>query len=679
MFRRRLRTGYPSISFDLALIALAFLASLPVVAQAQTPAKKIQLAETFDLLPSEFQMILAVPDLSTLSDRAAVINDQLDLQITGLTDLLNEFKRATGMDRGVNGNSSLFLVVQNVESLLPPPPADKKNPNPKAPEARFIAMIPVADYADFVANFGGSADDLVASLKLPNGQPAFSKVYKSYAIISSKKKLVEDYKPGLTRRALSQIIGEHGMQVLTQSDISVILKPQGLTENGYQQLVNLLKPAPKPQDENQPKPQAMQQTDEDASNSKLFANLYNTALLRVVKDSSNIVLGFGSNDKSMSVNVAMSFEPGSTMAGRLSGDAGPTTLIDRLPRRDYLYAFDSNFNNVDLGKMIEDLTTQLKEAGTWYAPLVEKAAPLFDQVQEIDHVFYAPQGTIGLGTRVMNSVMLLKVKDAQSFVSQFQQFLTNANGKSHPMGQLPKGETPETDSRPRVMVLSQFAANALADDRAQIAQFQLQYTMPMQVLAQMNDVARRMMVLGLNNQEGYIAAVNNDTVLLTTVTDAQLVKDTLTLLNQSVSTGLGKTQAIAAANENGVDTPSGQLHVNILSGMKATHMLVQLLLGEQNTDPVFPNQLMPLSVSYRTFSGALQARLHLPMQTIAYLRGDAMAVLAPLLPKPPVNPDDPNAQQPNERPNEPGMDPGMMDPGMGGMPRNPRRPQIPGR
>jgi hypothetical protein len=92
---------------------------------------------------------------------------------------------------------------------------------------------------------------------------------------------------------------------------------------------------------------------------------------------------------------------------------------------------------------------------------------------------------------------------------------------------------------------------------------------------------------------------------------------------------------------------------------------------------------MPLSVSYRTMSSSLLARVQMPMETVAYLRGDALLVLAPLLPKPPVDPNDPNAaQQPQQRPNgEPGMDPGMdpgMEPGMQpGLPGGLRRSRIP--
>jgi hypothetical protein len=275
----------------------------------------------------------------------------------------------------------------------------------------------------------------------------------------------------------------------------------------------------------------------------------------------------------------------------------------------------------------------------------------------------------------MNTAMLLKVNDAQRFVGDFQKFLTNANGKSHPMGLMLKGETAETDSRPRVTVLSTFAANALSDDRAQIAQYQLQYTMPMQVLARMNDVSRRMLVLGLNNQEGYIASVDNTTVILTTVTDAAMVKEILTILNAAEGVGIAKGTMLANAIANNLAGSTGQLHMNMLSGMRATYMLMELLLGKQEVDPVFPSDLMPLSVSYKTLNAGLLAKVQLPLETVGYMRGDAQLILAPLFPAPVENEE--GQAQPM---NNPGQNPGMMGgPEEGGFGGPPRRMGAPNR
>lgn len=682
MSRRWLSTRTLTHLAGLLLILAVMLPCQQVLAQNQDTGNKPQLVESFDLLPGEFEMLLAVPDMNTLSDRASMINDALNLQITGLTDLVGEFKRAMGMDRGVNGNGSLFLVVQNVMSILPPPPSDGKGEPAPGPKPEFIAMIPVSDYAEFAANFGGSADDLIATLKLPNGQTAFSRVHRGYALISASSKMLESYAPGMTRAALTSLIGDSGTQALMQSDACVILNPKNISDQGYQQLVDIFKMSPPPPGNNPQGPTA--QPDPQANNGKLMAGLYNAAMLRMVKDAKTIVLGFGSNAQGMNINLSMQFKPGSDMANRLTGQAGTTPLLSRLPRRDYLYGLSANLKQVGIKQIVDDMNAQMETEGAWYVPLIKQATPMLQQIQEVGHVFYAPQGAIGLGTRVMNAAFIFKVADAQSFVSSFEQFLTNANAKSHPMGKMLKGETADTDSRPRVTVLSTFAPNALADDRAKINQFQLQYTMPMQVLAQMNDLSRRMMVLGLNNQEGYIAAVNADTVVLTTVTDAQLIKDILATLNTAEANGLGKTDLLVKAQENGVASASGQMHVNILSGMRATHMLIELLMGKQNTDPVFPTQLAPFSLSFATFNAAMLTRLHLPLETIAYMRGDAQTVLEPLFPKP-VDPNDPNAtgqpgQQRNNDPDMMGGPDGMMEgPGGPGGFNNPRRPNIPGR
>lgn len=668
MFRRWLSTRSLIRTTALLLVGAWISIPSPTLAQNANTGRPQQLIETYDLLPAEFELIIAVPDLSTLSDRAAMINDALDLKITGLTDLLSEFKRAMGMDRGVNGKGSMFLVVQNLESLLPPPPVEKNKPAVEPIAPVFAALIPVSDYAEFTANFGGSADNQIATLKLPNGQTAFSKVNRGYAIISANKKVVEDYNPGMTRANLSQLIGESGTKVLIQSDISLILKPGNLSDRAYQQLVDLLKPAPSV-------PNATDSKSNVPGNSQIMADLYNAAMLRMLKDSSTLVLGLGNTVDAMNVNVAMQFKPGSDMANRLTGTAGTAQIMDRLPRRSYLYSFDINTQQVGLRQILDDTAAQLMVKGTWYTPLINQAAPLLEQIQEASQVFFAPHTAIGLGSHVMNTVMILKVKDSQSFVSSFEQLLTSINNKQYPLGLMLKGETAETDTRPRVTVTSQFAANALADDRAQIAQYQFNYVLPMTVMARMSDVSQRMMMLNLNNQEGYIAIVDPTTVVLTTAIDAQIMKDTLTQLMSAEANGLGKIPQISHANENGVDAASGQLHADVLATMRTTQKLIEMLKGKQDSDPVFPDTLMPLSLSFKTFNGALQARIRLPLETLAYLRGDAQTVLAPLMPKSEVDPNDPNATA--QRQPAPGMEnEEMMQ--RGGMPGEPGGPNMPG-
>ncbi|MBL4702255.1 hypothetical protein JYU15_01525 [bacterium AH-315-I18] len=650
-----------AVTFAITLIAIVLSPTVSVFAQPQVTDNQVQLVETFDLLPSQYQMILAVPDLRTLSDRAAQINDKLKLQITGLTDLLNEFKRAMGMDRGVDSKGSMFLVVENLESLLPPDPSDKEER--PAPAPRFVALIPVSDYAEFAANFGGSADDLVATLTLPSSQRAYSKIHNGYAIISSSKKRVEDYTPGLTRRALAQLVSDSGTQVLVRSDISLILKPQGMPDYAYEHLVNIVKTSLSPEDQEE----VPVNTDTDQkTNGQVIADVCHNALLRAVKDSDHIVIGFSSTDQGMNINMAMTFKPSSSMTRIFTGAADPTTVLDRLPNRDYLYSFATRLDQIQSRKLIDNLTAELNASSVWYGPLFNDASPLLEQIQEVGHVFYAPQGPIGLSTRVMNIVVILKVPDAQSFVSSFEQFLTQANGKSYPMGPMLKDETAETDSRPHVSVTSLFAANALSDDRAKIAQYQLQYNMPIRVQAKMNNLSRRMMMLGLNNQEGYITAVDQNTVVLTTATDAQIIKDTLTLLNKTDAGGLSQIPSLIKANALGLKNASGQFHGNVVNTLQGAYKLIELLMGKQDLDPVFPADLMPMSISYKTLKNTITARIHLPLDTITYLRDDAMTILEPLFPKPVINPNgfENTPSQKRRQEQRPGADMGMPDEGM---------------
>ena len=178
--------------------------------------------------------------------------------------------------------------------------------------------------------------------------------------------------------------------------------------------------------------------------------------------------------------------------------------------------------------------------------------------------------------------------------------------------------------------------------------------------------------------------MDNTTVLLTTVTDAQLVKEMLTILNAPQGAGIAKGAMLAKAMESNLSNTTGQVHVNMLSGMRATHMLIELLLGKQDMDPVFPSDLLPLSLSYKTTNGGLQAKAHLPLETIGYMRGDAQLILAPLFPKPVEGEPGQQPQQMDNRRQDQGMmDPGMMDgPGgreEGGFGNNPRRPRMPTR
>ncbi len=659
-------------------LTLAITLVMPSYAQDQTEPDAFELAEIFDLVPANFQLLFAVPNLGRLNDRAAMTNDQLDLQISGLTDLFNEFKRSVGMNKGISSEGSFLLAVENVESLLPPPPkkaSDRHTDDqpPKAPKPRFVFLVTVTDYAEFVSNFGGDSDDAVTQLVLPDGQTGFCKLFRGYAVMGADKDQVEQYEPGIDREKLSDLVGPGGTHALMQNDLSLVLHTEGVSKDIIKRLVAGLKWAG--DDEN-----SEQDFDEDsygANNPQAMADIYTRSLEGLGNDSQAIVVGFAPSEQGLVLTTSFEFNLESSSATRLAATGTGDKLLSKLPRKDYLLSFSSALSGVDLPALIADARVSLEEHGVWSASLVKQATPLAEQVQAIAGVLYTPQLPLGLSSKAFNAVLLIQTRDGDRFVKTFESFLKQANGQMIPMGIMPKDATEEDDPRPRMSIISQFAPNALADDRAEIAQYQLQYNVPMQVITRMSQTARRMMLLGMNNFEGYIAAVDN-TVIITTATDAQLLKNVLSTLRSNQ--GLGKIAAITQTRQSLPKTASATGYINTVSAMRVVHAMALMMLEKKELDPVFPKDLNPIGISVNFQEGHLAMKIFTPMKTATYLHGDAMDIFDLWKPKERPQTDGEQPAQRN-RPDEMQDLGGFGDPAMNpdemGMPQPPRRGRTP--
>ena len=129
---------------------LALLAMATMLTAAGTPVRAADsIDDVLNAVPKNAQVVVIVPNIGGLSKKITAFGKALGLgDIQGFTDPLGELKREGGIEKGLNENGAIIVVLSGLEDSI-------KN----GEEPNFVVFMPVTDYNDFVANFKGEEKD----------------------------------------------------------------------------------------------------------------------------------------------------------------------------------------------------------------------------------------------------------------------------------------------------------------------------------------------------------------------------------------------------------------------------------------------------------------------------------------------------------------------------------------
>jgi len=571
------------------------------------------LPQALGLVPADASFVLMVPNMSSLSQKLAMINDSMGLNKPELADVLGQFKGMTGMNAGLDDNGSLLVIVTDLTGVIA---QDHSDPP-------MLILAPVTDYGAFVEGLGGQAGQAVTTLSKPGPMAnGFAKQIPGYAVIGQDMALVRDFQPGNGAGELAQTAGKLGTECLASSDAFFMVN------------VHSLAPAlgPKLQEElAKAKEQMMAELNtagQDAQGDNPMAELavaafdiYSDVVQSAVRDTSGVVIGIDITEHGVGFTETAQFKPDSPLAGLFANGGGAKTLMDRLADKPYLMAYSMIFKDAGIHQLVEMLGARLPvEQVPLFAQLIEPEIGLASKTNGAAFVYYAPdvnQQQAMMIPGVPSAVMVVDTTDANGYLALYKTMLEDLNGFTMDLGPVGDPDAPEM----AISFSAVYKPDVLELDGVQVSEYQVQYNLPPSIIQEMG-AAGPMVMMAMSqftSQGGYIAA-KGPYVVMTTTTDVTVMRKALSALDQPVGLGSRQTISQVRAEMAGGD-PLGESYISIAGIVDFANMFIAMM--GQPPIPV-PADLQPIGMSTRLEDHGVSGRLFIPLSTAQFCKDAAL-------------------------------------------------------
>lgn len=587
---------------NLPLLVLCFCA---IAWLAPRHAAAEDLPSTWSLPPAESQFVFVIPDLSRFARKMALLNTELNLDIPGMADVMDEFRRTTEMNKGLNEQGSLVVAITDLSQMggQVQPPA--------------VLLAPVSNYADFVGNFGGNARAPQAELSMPWGQTVYARQEGEHAVLSARGDMVTNYRAGGQSTRFSMTRDPYNAKILAEADAAFMMdaaaaKPmvgdlaQTIVETLRTQLGEVY-------------PYADIFVDRAVDS---IANLVDQTNAGVFDNAEVVGAAIDIDKPGIGVTLLVQFRTGAKLASNFTTERNSDAGLARFPAEPYLFAGSVDTQGFKVDQFAPTIAAALNQQNVpWFGQKLAGMADAYRHTRRVSKVYYAPE-QISLNT-TLAGVNLYDTTDSRAFVAAFRGYVDSVDQLVVDLGQLPGPDGRIRDSSPLVNVrfTTQYTPNALVVEGVQVDQYQIAYNLPPQLMAALGSSTGWFVMLAGREQSGYIAGVDNQ-VILTATPDSTLVRKMIGTLRSG--TGLGANEALVQTRDHLGEAPVAEGYFNVDSLARTLNQASRLM--EAKIDPVRFEQspLPPIGMSLQADSRGAAMRLFMPMTVMRYGRGPAM-------------------------------------------------------
>lgn len=552
---------------------------------------RADVSEILNQASADGHVVVVVPSLAQLSQDVAMLNGALGLNLDELSDVLGEMKRETGMTVGLRDQGGMLLVLHNVSQAI----TDETEPD-------VLMVLPVGDYDAFVTNLQGQPGQAVAAINMPGGHEGFAKKLGSYAVVSEKQEVLENYTAGNRGADILKQLGDTGQRYLNDADAAVYVD------------IEALAPALLPKiDEAMQK--AMMQIEGQADDAEVamaqnIARIYADATRTVLQSATAGFIAMDLTETGVGMSKVFRYKADSRMAALLpGGESQASAALGHLPNQPYIFAMSFDTQALAFKQIFDSITAAIPENQNNPAlQLYRDAMPLIEQTRTAASVFYAPTMQNMQAGKMFSGVNIYRTADAATFVAANKQYLAKLNGQSMPAG------PPQADGQQsKLTFTTSYTDNAIQVDGVAVDQYQMQMQLPPELVSQMGQLGPLMM-MGGSGYTGYIAS-QGDHVIMTTIPDPQLVKAALEATKNN--SGIGTTGSIAEMRE--LAMPPNPVMEGYLSvhGMASTANLYIGMMGGPQIQ--VPAELPAVSMGVGVTDHTMVGRMFVPTQTVRFI------------------------------------------------------------
>ncbi len=484
------------ISRTIVALVMLSVAATHAVAQAN------RIAPVLDQVSERAQIVVVAPNLSRLSEKLALLNESLELGVPELADVLGEFKRDAGVERGLADNGALVLVVEDATTAL------------MGGQAKVYLLVPVSDYDAFIGSFDATVDGPVAQLNSATGDPNFIRKVGNYALVGETSAAVQSYQPANNGAKWIRKAGDLGGNALAGGDVAMVIDIESMSMT-LAGMTTMLQFMAEMGIANAPP--------EQQASARAGVQWLIQGFQAFVRDGSALVVASDLTEQGIGGSIAVQFKENSALAKRFANGGKAADHLARLPDKPYLVAMSANTDAFNIAGIAESILPLIASTDVPAADAFKAMLPIVQQMRGMSLVVAPPTDE----TQEPSVLTYMNVTDAAAYRDAFKKYLAQIDGK------------PATAADPTT-VATRYTANQLKVGDVAADQYEIRTD-------------------ALTAQTGYLVG-KDEHILHTNVADAQVLRDGLAAMTRT--NGLGANGDIAQTRKSLLPDSAFELFIN---------------------------------------------------------------------------------------------------------------------
>lgn len=572
-----------------------------------TPSHAQPTAALLNTASDGAEIVVAVPSMSGLSQKLAGFSSAtgIDALAPEMGDALGALKQEMGWAEGLDDDGPFLLITDGISEAI----TNELNNTPEQTEPLFIMLVPVSDYAAFVKQFGGDPAVDGTALVFPRGDDGFAKQLDGYAVLGQTKETVAAYTAGGKGQAMIDALGQMVAGNLNQGDAIAYIDVAAMApalELAIQEGMKEMRA--------QMTRQAEQMPGNMGGMMNSFADAYENIARTFVQGTDKYLLTAELGDAGVALTGAIKLKADTELASYFKpadqqgdGSAVPG-LLASLPENPYIFAGGFDADAFDLDKLADKISAMFggENGNAGIMTVALESMQVLKQVNGYGSVFYAPEPAAMMTGGFLTTLTVYDVQDPAAFIASQKAYLEKLNTTTMTLPAMQQGAPPTEMS-----FTTEFVEKELVIDGVDIHRFKVNTVLPPEMMQQFGPMAA---LMGNAGSGGYMA-VKDGKVLVTTVTDPQLITKGLKAVG--LDTGIGAGGPIAQLRENALpDNAAMEFYLSV-DGIARTvnPFMVMTPLGRQVT---IPDGLPPIASGMATDGQGVGIRTFIPTELVKF-------------------------------------------------------------
>jgi len=553
-------------------------------------------AQVLDYVPADALAVVKVNKLADVNAKVIKLANELGLaqMQPALADPLATLMDKAGWKNGLDKTGDAAIVIMGGPA--------KAGPRGMRPE--MLVLLPVTDYAAFVANFANPVvEGEITQVTVPNTpRPQFVTHWGKYAAMTNTKTVVAQKPEGL--KISSPVIAKE----FESKDVVLFANMPALREKALPQIRKF---------------RDMMMTRMKTQQAKMgpYGNMAEAAIGQefaaveaFIRDSTGAALSLNISDAGLNFAGVADFAPESYLGQNIAKiESTDDSGLAGLPNGKYI-AYGGYKMSPALGKMLMDFTTPIIKSMAHeneMGPMVENMQKMIMSSKSATMGIVAPRGALGTTSLVQGYT--ITHGDATAIANGMRQYFTMLGTALVPPASAPApATTAPAEAAPNVTFHTDVKANAKVVDGISFDMYSLQIAMNPRNPQEAQAAQGLAFLYGPNGMTYYMGVINDQTVLTVMGND--------NLLGDAVTSAKANTDVLGQkANVKAVAAQLPKNHVAI--GYFALDELLTTVAtyAAQFGFPVnlqLPPDLPPIGMAVTTENSSARAEAHVPTQLV---------------------------------------------------------------